>query len=205
MAETLWLCRHGERRDTVDPDWATGADRPHDPPLTDHGRWQSEQVGTRLETTGIDAIYASPFLRAVETASSIADRLSLPVYLEDGLCEHLNHDWFEAAPEVLSRATLAREFDPVSLDHGSVVDPTFPETGAEAAERAAEAARRLLEREQEGDRELLLVGHGLTVGGVATGLTEADRIDTPLCGLCRLERTEAGWKVMESADTEHLR
>jgi broad specificity phosphatase PhoE len=38
MADTVWVVRHGERRDSVDPNWETDADRVHDPPLTDLGR-----------------------------------------------------------------------------------------------------------------------------------------------------------------------
>lgn len=220
MGPTLWLCRHGQRRDTVDPDWAATADRPHDPPLTDHGRWQARQVGDRLAGAGVDAVYASPFSRTVETASLVAERLDLPVYLEDGLGEHLNPEWFDSAPQVRSKDALARAFDPVSLDHEPVLVPSFPETGAEAAARAVEATRRLLDSGHDGDDgAVLLVGHGLTVGGVATGLTDADHLETPLCGLCRLDPASpadggdgdgpdgdgpAGWELAAAADTAHL-
>jgi broad specificity phosphatase PhoE len=203
VTRTLWLCRHGQRRDDVDPEWAATAERPHDPPITDHGRWQARRVGDRLADAGVDAIYASPYYRTVETASLVADRLGLPVRLEPGLGEHLNPAWFDAAPERRAPESLAAAFDPVTLDHAPVLEPTYPETGAEAAARATETARRLVEGSTDGT--VLLVGHGLTVGGVATGLTAVDRVETPTCGLCRLDRRpDGGWDLALAADTTHL-
>jgi hypothetical protein len=65
MAETVRAVRHGQRRDSVDPDWEDHADRVHDPPLTDLGRWAAWRVARRFVESGtsVDAVYASPFLR----------------------------------------------------------------------------------------------------------------------------------------------
>lgn len=202
VTDTLWLLRHGQRRDSVDPEWHDVTDRVHDPPLTDHGHWQATRAADRLRGRGIVAVYASPFLRTVQTADAVADALDLPIYLEAGLCEHLNPSWFDAAPEILTHATLAERFARVSLDHESVLTPTFPESGPEAAARATEATRRLLKRENAGP--VLLVGHGLTVGGVATGLTDVGRVETPLAGLTRLDYADGRWTLGVAADTAHL-
>jgi broad specificity phosphatase PhoE len=199
----LWLLRHGQRVDQVDPAWAETADTPHDPGLTDWGFEQADRAGRRLSADGeIDAIYASPFTRAVQTADAVAGRLALPVRIEPGLCEHLNPAWFDRAPTVPTAGEHAREFERVRDDHDPVLRPTFPESGQEAADRATETARRLL---ADDDRTLLLVGHGLTVGGITTGLTGED-VDVPLAGLTRLETAPDDpddWRVALSADTAH--
>jgi len=59
MAQTVWAVRHGERQDSVDPTWAEEADRPHDPPLTELGRWAAWRVGRYFDDSGhsIDAVY----------------------------------------------------------------------------------------------------------------------------------------------------
>jgi hypothetical protein len=52
---------------------------------------------------------------------------------------------------------------------------------------------------------VLLVGHGLTVGGVVEGLVgSTDGVDAPLCGLSRIERDGDGWRLDCSGDTAHL-
>jgi broad specificity phosphatase PhoE len=204
MADTLWVVRHGERQDSVDPNWEEHAERVHDPPLTDLGRWAAWRVGRRFVESGVtfDAVYASPFLRAVETAEEICRELGTEVRLEPGLGEHRNAEWFDAEPETVPHARLAEWFDPVRLDHDPRVLPAFPEGHDEAMARAGETAR-ILADEVEGT--VLLVGHGLTVGGVVQGLVgSTDGVDAPLCGLTRLEHDGTGWRLDFSGDTSHL-
>ena len=66
----LYIVRHGK------PDYATNT-------LVEEGRRQAVLVADRLEKVGIDAIYSSPYGRAVETAQPLADRLNLPIQIED--------------------------------------------------------------------------------------------------------------------------
>jgi broad specificity phosphatase PhoE len=207
VTDVVWIVRHGERRDTVDETWAASAARPHDPPLTELGRWAAWRVGRRFVDASVDlgAVYASPFLRAVETADEICRETGDVVRLEPGLGEHRNADWFETDPETLAPETLAERFDTVRLDHDPRVEPTFPETWTEAAARIGETAR-LLVAERRGDGPLLLVGHGATVGGVVHGLVgPTAAVETPLCGLTRLVRDGDGWRVDVTGDTTHLR
>jgi broad specificity phosphatase PhoE len=201
MSRVLWLVRHGERRDEVDPEWADNAERPHDPPLTARGRRQAEQVADRLRGTGVEAIYASPFVRATETAHLVARALDLPVFVDHGLSEHLNPAWFDVAPSVLTPRKLAERFDTVDATHASVLRPNYPETDEEAADRTVRAVRRLL---GDGPETSLLVGHGLTVGSVVAGFTGRTGVDTPLAGLTRLTSYPWGWDVDVLADTSHL-
>ncbi|MFW6316877.1 MAG: histidine phosphatase family protein [Halorubrum sp.] len=204
MADVVWIVRHGERRDSVDPDWETHADRVHDPPLTELGRWAAWRVGRRFATADrtLDAVYASPFLRTVETAVEICRETDHEVLLEPGLGEHRNPDWFESDPETVPIDALADRFDPVRPARDSGVVPAFPETHAEAMDRIGEAARRLVAAR---DGALLFVGHGVTVGGVVRGLTgSAASVEAPLCGLTRLDRLGDAWELSFSGETSHL-
>jgi len=183
MAETVRAVRHGQRRDSVDPDWEDHADRVHDPPLTDLGRWAAWRVGRRFVESGtsVDAVYASPFLRTVETAEEICAETGNEVFLEPGLGEHRNADWFDGDPETVPVEHLAEWFDPVRPDHDPHVVPRFPEDHAEATARVGEATRAIAADEPG---TVLLVGHGMTVGGVVAGLTgSAEAANAPLCGL----------------------
>jgi broad specificity phosphatase PhoE len=204
MAETVWAVRHGQRQDSVDPDWEAHADRVHDPPLTDLGRWAAWRVGRRFAESGVtvDSVYASPFLRAVETAEEICSEIGEEVLLEPGLGEHRNADWFDGDPETVPVEHLTERFDPVRPEHNSHVIPGFPESHAEATARIGEATRAIAADEPG---TVLLVGHGVTIGGVVDGLTgSAEAADAPLCGLTRLDRVEGEWRLAFSGDTTHL-
>jgi broad specificity phosphatase PhoE len=204
MTDTVWAVRHGQRRDSVDPDWESNASRVHDPPLTDLGRWAAWRVGRRFAESEarVDAMYASPFRRTVETADEIAREIGIEFRLEPGLGEHRNAEWFDAEPETDSPADLAERFDTVSLDHEALVAPAFPESHAEAMARIGETTRRLVDA---AEGTVLLVGHGITIGGVVDGLTgDADDAEAPLCGLTRLSRENGGWRLDVSGDVDHL-
>ena len=58
-----------------------------DVPLSDFGRRQGEAIAEALAALPIDAIYASPLLRALETAQIVARRLRLPIRTDDRLKE----------------------------------------------------------------------------------------------------------------------
>lgn len=201
MSRVLWLVRHGERRDEVDPKWAKNANRPYDPPLTDHGRWQAERIGERLRGQDIEVVYASPFLRAAETAHIVAGLLDCRVVVDHGLSEHLNPEWFDIAPSVLTPRKLAERFDTIDPTHTSVLRPNYPESDEEAASRTTRAVRRLL---VDGPETSLFVGHSLTVDSVVSAFTGRNGVDTPVAGITRLASYPWGWDVDILADTSHL-
>ena len=58
--------------------------------LTAKGREQIKEVTKKLKKTGLDAIYASPFLRTRQTAQIVADELGLKVHIDKRLSE-LDH------------------------------------------------------------------------------------------------------------------
>lgn len=64
----LVLVRHGQQ--TYDPNGPVA--QLIDPPLSDLGRSQARLVGMRLSTERVDAVYASPLQRALETGREIA-------------------------------------------------------------------------------------------------------------------------------------
>lgn len=57
-------------------------------PITKRGREQSRALADRLAGLGVDAIYASPMQRTMQTAELVAERLGLPVVPEPRLQEY---------------------------------------------------------------------------------------------------------------------
>jgi hypothetical protein len=92
MGPTIYLARHGERLDFVDPSWCDTAENPHDAPLTARGEQQARELGVRLRDCNIAHVFASPFSRVTCTAVRAAAELANPcrVKLESGNCEWLN-------------------------------------------------------------------------------------------------------------------
>ena len=118
------VARHGERldymsRDELGVNWTAQADRPYDPPLTEHGKEQALKLGQhlageleRLGIPPITAIYTSPFLRCLETSIFASNGLLRvtpnapmfpcatadlpPICVEYGLSESINEAWYRS-------------------------------------------------------------------------------------------------------------
>jgi probable phosphoglycerate mutase len=62
--------------------------RPADPPLSEIGRAQAEQMATWLQREAIDHLYSSPMARALETAQPLARAQGLEVDVREGVAEY---------------------------------------------------------------------------------------------------------------------
>ena len=202
MPQTVWIARHGNRLDFVNPEWFNTAERPYDPPLSEDGLIQAKQLGQRLVGEGIMHIFASPFLRTVQTANQVADALDLPIKLEFGLCEWLNPAWMKTDPERLPIELLQEQFPRIDPSYTSRLIPKYPETSETVVERTAETAQRLT---AEFSEDMLLVGHGASVVGTTHGLVGGTpEVNAALCCLVKLVRQEQGWVMELNGDISHL-
>lgn len=200
--QTVWLTRHGCRIDFVDPDWFVQATNPYDPPLAPEGMTQAQKLATRLRYEGIEAIYASPFLRAVETALPLARDLRLPINIEPGLSEWFNPEWFDHAPAVCATSELARKYAQVNTHYVSRLAPSFPETWEALKQRAANTITQI---QRTHHKPILLVGHGASVLGCAWALVgETPEMHVDYCALFKLVRVGARWQTELNGDTSHI-
>ncbi len=72
MTQRVWIARHGNRLDFVNPDWFNTAPRRYDPPLSEDGFIQAKELANRLKLESLKHIFVSPFLRAIKTAYPVA-------------------------------------------------------------------------------------------------------------------------------------
>lgn len=200
---TIWLVRHGNRKDFVEPEWVASAARPHDPPLSADGVTQAQDVGKRLAGEGLAHIFCSPFLRAVETAAQIARAVGLPVKVEHGLAEMMLLKWFPTQHDFLLLPDLASQFPLVDPAYQSGHKPVFPETPEAATDRAVQTAIDLVTRF---DGNLLLVGHGGSLFGLAQGILGfRPALQTSLCCLIQIKGQAGNWRLeADGSDTSHL-
>lgn len=202
MPQTVWIARHGNRIDFVNPDWFLTAEHRYDPHLSEDGHVQAKQLANRLKGEGISHIFASPFLRTVQTANYAAEALDLSIKLEWGLCEWLNSEWMTEMPETESVEDLCRRFPRIDAAYKGGV-PSYPETGEACLNRAGETAKRLAAQFPD---DILLVAHAGSVLGSAIGLLgdPKTKIKASLCCLVKVVRGEGEWSIALNGDTSHL-
>lgn len=148
----LTLVRHGETEANVKGVWHGSTDGE----LTPRGRRQAELVARHLATSRGDAraVYASPLLRACDTAAAIAAALDRSVELDDCLREYHLGDWEGRTFRELAR--VERLFERMQAD------PDWAPGGGESARQVAERFAGALEgiaARHPGER-VVVVGHG---------------------------------------------
>ena len=202
MSQTVWIARHGNRLDFVNPEWFNTAKRRYDPPLYDDGFVQARELGQRLQNEKIAHIFASPFLRTIQTANEVAEVLDLPIKLEAGLSEWHNPQWMSETPEIHPQEILQSHFPRIDWNYRSFLHPQYPESEADVEGRAGKTTQHLITKFTD---NILLVGHGASVAGALRGIVPIkDNFKVPLCSLSKLVREEDIWKLELIADTSHL-
>lgn len=199
---TVWLVRHGQRMD-VDPAWKPRRCHHTEVPLSPLGHSQADALGRRLATAGIEHLFCSPYLRAVQTAVAVARHTGLPIKVEHGVMEWQNIAWFPASPPLESVASLATQYPALNTGYRSRVQPTWPETLDQNRQRLRQTIKQLV-RDEKGP--ILVVGHGATVVGMARALLSSpeQRIADALCGIVQLQFKSGQWRLEMNGETTHL-
>lgn len=202
MSRIIWLARHGLRLDFIDWSWFESASRRYDPPLAASGITQGQILATRLQKEGIRHIFASPFLRTVQTGHIVAQTLTLPLKLEWGLGEWLNREWMEEMPSTTPLKFLAQDYPCLDLSYVSAVVPQYPENKLQLQQRVKTTVTHLLQKFQ-GD--ILIIGHGPSiVASIRALIPDLGDYQTDLASLTKLVQTAQGWEIKLAADTSYL-
>jgi len=217
----LWLARHGESSANVAADRAerTGAEvieveyRDADVPLSPIGAEQAGALGGWLAGQPTpDAVWSSPYLRALDTtrialaAAGLPDRTTIDERLRDrelGILDTLTARGVEARYplETQRRRWVGKYF----------YRPPGGESWADVALRLRSALADLDAR-HEGER-VLIVAHDAVVrliAHVCLGWTEeevlAHDLSTPIpnASVTRLAHGPDGWALLDFASSEHL-
>ena len=205
MSQIIWIARHANRLDFVNPDWFLTAERRYDPPLSDDGMVQAQHLANRLKHEEIHHIFASPFLRTVQTAAAVASVLDLPIKLETGLSEWLNPDWMTEEPERHSIEELLEIYPYIDVSYTPQIAVNYPETRQKMRQRSAQTARCLAN--EYSPENILLVAHGASVLGAAMGFVgdlAVEKVKATLCSLVKVVRQDPEWLLELSGDTSHL-
>jgi probable phosphoglycerate mutase len=158
-----------------------------DPGLNDVGRAGADRAGRWLTTqAAVDAVVSSPLRRARETANIVADRLGLPLGVENGVAEVAFGSWDGLTlPDVRERYPDELEAWLASAD----VAPPGGESYADLSRRVLAARMRLLLA--HAGRRVLVVSHCAPIA-----LLVRDALDAPLHAMHRIQVAPASFTTL---------
>ena len=177
-----------------------------DVPLNESGLNEARMLAVRLKNWPVDAIYTSPFSRALETAKIVSDLNVNAVRLEvrSELEEMSFGNW-----EKLSVHDVAKNFPgryEAWKDDPSKVVPPGGESFEDVVKRVKPVLDDILNRE---DREVLIVAHGGVIRAIVVlllGLSPSGiwhmRLDN--CALVGLVLKDGKASLLFWNDTHHL-
>ncbi|MGL5795563.1 MAG: histidine phosphatase family protein [Waterburya sp.] len=203
MPQTVWIARHGNRLDFVNTAWFNTATRRYDPPLSVDGFVQAAELGQRLKQENISHIFASPFLRTIQTANEVAKVLNLPIKLEAGLSEWHNPEWMTESPEIHPQIFLTEQYPLIDWSYQSCLLPQYPESEVDVNRRTQATIKQLVAKFST---DILIVGHGASVLGATLGLVpNIPLFKVALCCLTKVVRdADSNWNLDFCGDISHL-
>jgi len=149
----LRLVRHGESEGNLAGSLQGSR---FDTPLSETGRRQAECLAARLAGEEIDAVWASPMIRARETAAAVAAVRGLGVTLDPDLVEF---DWGAWSGRPYD-GEIEKEVSGVRARWRSGETELSPSGGESPAHAAFRADRFLARLLSSGSRAPLVVAHG---------------------------------------------
>ena len=151
MPTRLHLVRHGATELTAEDRFAGSTDVP----LSNEGRHQVAALAERLRRDTLDAIYASPMGRTLETASIIAEPHGLEPIEEPDLRE-IDYGRWEGKTRDEIESEHSDEYEAWQEDPLTIA-PAGGESGIQVLARALPVIRRIVQQHQHGS--VLVVSH----------------------------------------------
>jgi broad specificity phosphatase PhoE len=151
MPTRVFLVRHGATSLTTEDRFAGSSDVP----LSEQGRTQVASLAERLRGESIEAVYASPLQRTMETARILAGAHALQPIAEPALREIDYGHW-----EGRSRSEVERDFRTeyaIWEEDPFTIAPTGGESGVNVLNRILPVMRRIVEQHRH--RTVLVVSH----------------------------------------------
>ncbi|HVI96032.1 MAG TPA: histidine phosphatase family protein [Anaeromyxobacter sp.] len=193
MSTRVYLVRHGATQLTAENRFAgaVGVD------LSDEGRAQVRRLADRLAGDDIDAVYASPLSRTLETAAILAAPHGLAPVPEDGLRE-IGHGHWEGLTRAEVEERFPGEYESWEQDPFTFA-PEGGETGLAVLARALPVLRRIVVR-HEGST-VLVVSHKATIRLMLASLLGMDGRGYR----DRLDQSPASLNVVDFRDASRAR
>ena len=199
----LLLVRHGASADSVEGESFELVEGQGDPPLSETGRHQAEQVGLRLAQEPFDALYVSTLQRTAQTAAPLAARCGLTPVVDADLREVFLGDWEGG---LLRQKAVDGDplFERMMAEERWDVVP-----GAESRQVLGGRLRASVERiamAHPGGR-VVVFSHGAAIGEIlsqASGSTPFAFVGPDNASISRIVVSPERWFIRGYNDTAHL-
>jgi len=183
MTRKLIVVRHGARLDSDDRSWQKTAKHPYNTPLSAQGHIDALHIANELmvnlsSTSSTVAVFASPFLRTIQTADYIARALATTVRVESGLHEWLPPHVHDQLPSLTSYSAICEIFDSLDLSYSAVGGPLTIESYDRMGDRSFMVANKILHLYTG---NIILVTHGAPAQEIVSRLLGYD-VNMPLPG-----------------------
>ncbi len=210
----LFLIRHGQSRGNLGIPGASP-----DPRLTETGQEQARHVAYFFRDQPIEALYAAPLSRTVQTATPLSRQKDLPIRLWADLAETDRGAWITGPASgppnrMLTLSEIRSEWPHVVPEDGLQDEtPWWESIAGESREaaynRAARVLDRLRERYPDDDTPIAVITHGAfgsVLMSVALGCppTNTNRFNQYNCGISLLAFTEEPTRLRYLNWVEHL-
>lgn len=208
----MYIIRHGDRHDYhigVENWVKTRPDHihVHDPPLSDLGRRQAEDLAKAVpdlfSDVPIHRMVVSPFIRCIETATPLAEKLGHNLCVDDSLREAGLVDYVEMPP------LADRNVPMLDLEYSSTFmgeqKESFPQG---CLDRCNNVKQKLLE-ERFANENLVVVTHAACVVGLVAALLDCKVSEVAAAGpagVFKLGRDSSTgkWSALMQNHSEHL-
>ncbi|PCF43039.1 histidine phosphatase family protein [Staphylococcus delphini] len=150
MVKTVYFVRHATRDHTVKSDTA---------PLSGKGRREAENLAKWFEGKRVDAIYASPYARTLETVVPLARATNIHIQVVDGLRERVIGEWVD-------------DFYTYAAEQWKNFDYRLPggESLKQVQQRIVPSFEDILSHEK--GETIVISGHGTSLAGLFHILTD---------------------------------
>jgi len=198
--QVFYFARHGIREDWVNPKWKETATSLEDSPLAEEGLKQAKELAEALKNADITHIFASPYVRTIQTATFVAEIFDLNIKLENGIIEYLER--INLNP--LDTLTLAKMFPRVDPNYVS----KFPVPKGENKKLLHERGRETMEYlSKEWSGNILIVTHAAPLIALTRGLLVDEKVfvKSGTCCIGKVVQNHQGVWIQElNGSTEHL-
>ncbi len=200
----IYLIRHGETEGNREGYFRGRSDFP----LNENGKEQARLLAEALKNSGITKIYSGPLSRAKETAEILAEKLRVPVVIEEGF-NNINLGPWEGRKKEEIRREFPQEFQ-LWITTPEELKLPGAETVLEVMERAVSTLKKLV-KENNGEGSIAVVTHRAVLKPLIAGVLEIKppffwkiHVDTASYSILKFKK-ERGFTLYLLNQTAHLK
>lgn len=194
IQKIVYFVRHGQSEDNTAPVF-----RSPDSPLNEKGKKQAESIAQRVSKLSFDALVASPFERAKQTAEAIAKATGKQPEYSEFFVERVKPTYINGKPYTDEKANaLWREWEK------SLYTPSMrAEDGENFDDLIARADKALTFLQNRPEKSLVVVTHGYFLRTIVARILLGDLLSGEAFG--NIQRTAAmentGLTVLQNCET----